>query len=112
MPDLKLDVEAATAALGKQLDYGIENLRQTAERLIDDIKTIVAVQQNPTKLNINDADAAILIDFFNNYDGTDGQITLQLPGGTGGYARLAKGLPRGKYRAVILINKIDGEPAQ
>jgi hypothetical protein len=109
MPDLKLDIETAVTALGKQLDYGIESLRRTAEALLGDIRTAAEVLDGPMKLNIADADSACVIDFSLNY-GNARNIELRMNGSDGGHVELASPLPQGRYRAIILLNKID-EPA-
>lgn len=105
MPDLKLNLDTAVATIGKQLDRGIESLRGTAERLIDDLKTAASVLDGPMKMNIADADAACVID-FTTHSFPSRNITLQLDGGTGGRVELAEPLKPGRYRAVILLNKI------
>lgn len=109
MPDLKLDVESAVAVIGRALDRGIESLRGTAERLTDDIKSVAETLDGPMRVSIADADAACVIDFTTSNYGNMRNVTLQLDGGCGGRVELASPLPPGKYRAVILLNRI-GEP--
>jgi hypothetical protein len=109
MPDLKLDVESAVATIGKQLDRSIESLRGTAEGLVSDIKSVAEVLDGPMRLNIADADAACVIDLtIPNYDSNARYVYLSLDGSgsCGGRVELASPLPSGKYRAVILLNKI------
>lgn len=106
MPDLKLNIEAAVAALGKQLDNSIESLRGTAERLIEDIKLVASVHADPMKLNVADADAACVIDFTTSNYNNMRHLELRVEGGHGGYIELASPLQPGKYRAIILLNKI------
>ena len=106
MPDLKLDVESAVATIGKQLDRGIESLRGTAEGLIRDIKSVAEVLDGPMRLNIADADAACVIDFQTDNYPARRHVRLDLDGGCGGYVELANPLPPGRYRAVVLLNKI------
>lgn len=111
MPDLKLDVETAVATIGRELDRGIESLRRTSTSLIDDLKNVAEMLDGPMKLNIADADVACVIDFGINVYNTGGsgmrRLELRFENGTGGYVELANGLQQGRYRAVILINKID-----
>lgn len=113
MPDLKLDVESAVAVIGRELDRGIESLRGTAERLTQDIKSVAETLDGPMRVSIADADAACVIDLVvpTNYGSYTKYIELTLNGngGCGGRVELASPLPPGKYRAVILLNRI-GEP--
>lgn len=109
MPDLKLDAEVVIARIGRAVDSAIDGLRNEAERIIKDVREVAAVLSTPTKLDIASSDCAVVIDFHNNYGGK--QIELVVGGGgNGGYAQLAHELPKGRYRAIILLNKID-EPA-
>lgn len=110
MPDLKLDVETAIATIGRELDHGIENLRGTAERLTDDIKAVAETLDGPMRVSITDADAACVIDLVVpvGYGNNMRYISLYLDGGAGcgGRVELASPLPPGRYRAVVLLNKI------
>jgi hypothetical protein len=111
MPDLKLDTEAAVAKLGKQLDSGIESLRREAERLTGDIRTCAEVLDGPMKLNIADADAACVVELFVNYPTRN--IEFRIDSGNSGRVELASPLPIGRYRAVILMNRLpDAEPSR
>ena len=105
MPDLKLDLDTAVATIGKQLDRGIESLRGTAESLIDDLKTVAEALDGPMRVSITDADAACVIDFTTDTY-PPRRIELNFGGGFGGRAELAEPLKPGRYRAVILLNKI------
>lgn len=105
MPDLKLDVETAVATIGRELDRGIGNLRGTAERLIDDLKSVAETIDGPMRVSIADADAACVIDFTLSFNHSR-HVALNLNGGYGGQVELANPLQQGRYRAVILINKI------
>lgn len=106
MPDLKLDLETAVATIGKQLDRGIENLRGTAGSLIDDLKSVADTLDGPMKLNIADADAACVLDFTTDNYPARRHVDLRLDGGCGGQVELASPLKPGRYRAIILLNRI------
>lgn len=108
MPDLKITEELALKALGAAADRAQESLRSTAERLTEELRQAHDALTNPTKLDVAGADAAVVIDFFCNYDyqGGGGQIALNTPGSNGSYAELRSPLPRGRYRALILINRL------
>lgn len=106
MPDLKLDTETAVATIGRELDRGIESLRGTAARLVEDLKTVSNVKSDPMLLSIADADAACVID-CTTLGYPVRTIRLELGGGCGGQIDLMSPLPAGRYRAVVLFNKID-----
>lgn len=110
MPDLKLDVETAVSTIGRELDRGIENLRGTASSLIDDLKAVAETLDGPMRVSISDADAACVIDLRipTHYGNHTKYVALSFDGsgGLGGRVELASPLPPGKYRAVILLNKI------
>lgn len=93
MPDLKLDVETAVKTIGRELDRSIENLRGTASSLIDDLKSVAETLDGPMRVSIADADAACVLDFTTDNYTNRRHLTL-------------RPLPPGKYRAVILLNKI------
>lgn len=110
MPDLKLDVETAVATISRELDRGIENLRGTASSLIDDLKAVAETLDGPMRISISDADAACVIDLSipAHYGNHTKYLVLSLDGGGGwnGRVELTSPLAPGKYRAVILLNKI------
>jgi hypothetical protein len=108
MPDLKINLDDAVYMLRQQTDAAVERLRSTANGLIDDVKLVIeTLSGDMSKLNVNNADAACVLDFYSGYESRD--ITMQLSGGYSSHVQLVSPLKKGKYRAVILFNKLPDE---
>ncbi len=105
MPDLKLDQKSVIKAIEECAESAVGRLRGLATSLSDDVAAVSEILADPKKLDLATSDAAIVIDFENNYGHTR-NISLQLDSGVGGHVRLMNPLPSGKYRAIVIINKI------
>jgi len=109
MSDLKMNLEDAIHAFQQQADMSVDRLRGTADSLVEDLKKVHDVLTGDSaKLTVVGADAACMMDFYISYDNVS-DVQLNLSGGSGSYSKLVTPLKRGKYRAVILLNRLPDE---
>lgn len=107
--DLKLTPEDAIHIIGREVDGAVERIRDAGEALV---KQLTAANTTVKPIDIAKAEIAAVIDFLNSYDfGGHTQLTLNFNGNGGGYVDLHNGIRRGRYRALILIERLgDNEP--
>lgn len=102
--DLKLTTEMATKRLGQEVEDAIQRIRATGEYLAVQLSDTSTVTK---PVDIAKAEVAVYIDFVQAYDlGPRSQLNLSLSGGSCGYVDLHSGIRRGRYRALILIERL------
>lgn len=102
--DLKLTAEDATRALGREVVAAIERIRQTGAELAEQLATASTVIK---PVDIASAEIAGVID-FTQYVDTHYRTQMQLSFGGcgGGYVDLINGIRHGRYRALILVERL------
>lgn len=114
MPDLKLTREDALKLVKAEADKYVRYLRDEAERIAEMLTATSAALMYKRPLDIANAEVAAVIELEQQSDsyGYRANIQLSLSGPSGGCCgttELGRGLRSGRYRAVILIDRIGDE---
>ena len=106
MPDLKMTAEQVLIELGAAHAAALTAIDRRAAELKADVKTIAAVLADTSKINLG-ADVALTTEFASsNVFAAGAQLQLSIWGYPLGSAQLANDLPRGRYRVVVLLNRV------
>jgi len=108
--DLKLTADDAIHILNDAVDNAIEALQDRADSLAEQLRA--AAEFTGERFSVGSADAAIVVDFEIAHNWPARSIFLGVDNGFAGRpVQLAHHLEQGKYRALVLINRVpDDEP--
>lgn len=103
--DLKITPETAMKQLGREIERALEDIRATGKDLAEQL-TVAGAAVKP--IDLTHAEVAAVIDFTNCYDMIPRtQLSLSFNGGgSGGYVDLHNGIRKGRYRALITIERL------
>ncbi len=104
--DLKLTPEIATHQLGRDVEGAIERIRAIGEDLAKEL-SVASTAVKP--IDIAKAEVAAVIDFAQPYENGENyrpQMQLNFSGSGGGSVQLHSGIRKGRYRALILIDRL------
>lgn len=108
MPNLKSTPEDTIAELEREAAAAVAHVERTAERLITEVKEVAAFDRDPIASHvITKADVAGYIDFemqSSSYSST--QLQVCFGGIPMGYIQLTRPLEAGRYRALVLIDRL------
>lgn len=102
--DLKLTAEIATKRLGQEVEDAISRIRSTGEDLAVQLSNASAAIK---PIDVAKAEVAAYIDFVQAYYlSTRTQLNLNFNGSSWSYVDLHNGFRPGRYRALILIERL------
>ena len=108
--DLHLTGEEALRELGREVDHAIARIRAAGEELSEQLRAVAAASAGELDPTIAGADHAVLVDFDIPSPYSVEWLRLELGGGFGPQGvRLAKPIKPGRYRAVLLVSKVEDQ---
>ena len=114
MPDLKLTKEDALKLVGAEADKHMRYFRDEADRIAEQLVATSEALTQKRPIDIATAEVAAVVEFVQLEDAHDHRAALHLGlngprGGGAATTELGRGLRPGRYRAIVLINRIGNE---
>jgi len=113
LPDLRFNVDQAAAALRKDVEYKIDQLKEYAARLERELREVAAALERGDAIRLAEGGAMHVMEMDSRARGplpTGAEIQLMAFGNFLGISRLAQPLEPGRYRILVQFVEIkDGD---